>query len=284
MTKKVLITGAGGFVGRNLVETLSPNYNVVGCNRRQLNLLDTKKVATFLEDEKFDVVVHAAVYDAAPEFSPNDPNKVLEYNLRMFDNLARCDYNYGMMIYFGSGAAAKRETSYGLSKYLMDQITQNKNNIYNLRLYSVYGKGTDWRYRFINNACAKVALGLPIKIPRIGRNDYLCIDDLCRIVEYYMHNFKDLPKSCDICSGDVLSTQDIVDHIRKVRPDARATSWNAVTSGWTGSRARSSGEDYFGDPSYVKSLPLALTSLEVGVKELISFYESASLDPKEFVY
>ena len=99
-----------------------------------------------------------------------------------------------------------------------------------------------------------------------------------------MHNFKDLPKSCDICSGDVLSTQDIVDHIRKVRPDARATSWNAVTSGWTGSRARSSGEDYFGDPSYVKSLPLALTSLEVGVKELISFYESASLDPKEFVY
>ena len=80
MTKKVLITGAGGFVGRNLVETLSSNYNVVGCNRKQLNLLDTKKVAMVLEDEKFDVVVHTAVYDAAPEFSPNDPNKVLSYS------------------------------------------------------------------------------------------------------------------------------------------------------------------------------------------------------------
>jgi len=284
MTTKVLVTGAGGFVGRNLTATLEPNYNVVACTRKQLNLLDTEKVASFLESEKFDVVIHTAIYDAAPEFSTNDPNKVLEYNLRMFDNLARCDYNYETMIYFGSGAAKKRATSYGLSKYLMDQVTQNKSNIYNLRLYSVYGKGTDWRYRFINNACAKVALGLPIKIPRIGKNDYLCVDDLCRIVEYYIHNFKDLPKSSDICSGDVLSTQDIVNCIRKVKPNVQTSHWNAVSSDWTGSRAKCSGEDYFGDPSYIKLLPVALTPIDVGIKELISFYENVSLDPKEFVY
>ena len=155
MTKKVLITGADGFVGKNLERTLSSGYDVVTSSKQQLNLLDREKVAEFLKKEKFDVVIHTASYDAAPEFSTNDPNKVLEYNLRMFDNLARCDYSYTTMIYFGSGAAKQRTTSYGLSKYLMDQVTQNKNNIYNLRLYSVYGKGTDWRYRFIKSSCWK---------------------------------------------------------------------------------------------------------------------------------
>jgi len=284
MTKKILITGADGFVGTNLTMALGPRYDVAACNRKQLDLLDTQRVASFLESEKFDVVIHTAVYDAAPEFSTNDPNKVLEYNLRMFDNIARCDYSYKTMIYFGSGAAARRETSYGLSKYLMDQVTQNKNNIYNLRLYSVYGKGTDWRYRFINNACAKVSLGLPIKIPCNGKNDYLCVDDLCRIVEYYMHNFKDLPKSRDICSGDVLSAEEIVNYIRLVRSDVEVLQWNEVSTRWTGSRAKSSIADYFGDPSHVGALPINLTSIERGIEQLISFYENSSLDPKEFIY
>ena len=172
MTKKILITGSNGFIGKSLERALSSKYNVVAYTRQQLDLLNRENVAKVLKEEKFDIVIHTATYDAAPEFSTKKPDKVLEYNLRMFDNIACCNDHYDAMFYFGSGAEKQREKPYGLSKYVMDQITQNKNNIYNLRLYSVYGPGTDWRYRFINNVCAKAALDLPIKIPRINKCYY----------------------------------------------------------------------------------------------------------------
>ena len=279
---KVLITGATGFIGKNLQKTLSPRYDITACSKDQLNLLDRKKVSAYLKNEKFDIVVHTATYDAAPEFSTNNPDKVLEYNLRMFDNLIRCEDHYNAMLYFGSGAEWKREKPYGLSKYAMEQITQNKKNVYNLRLYSVYGIGTDWRYRFINNACAKVALGMPIKVPRINKCDYLHIKDLCRIVEYYMWNYKDLPKSCDICSGDVLSPEQIINYIKDVSSVKAVVPHNKVSS--TVSRSYSSAEDYYGNPNFVKSLPFTLTSVSEGIKELIDFYSRYRPDAAEFVY
>lgn len=279
---KVLITGANGFIGRNLKEFLSLKHNVTGCSKSELNLLDREGVAAYLKDEKFDIVIHTATYDAAPEFSTNDPDKVLEYNLRMFDNIVQCENDYGAMLYFGSGAEWKREKPYGLSKYAMDQIARNKNNIYNLRLYSVYGIGTDWRYRFINNACAKVALDMPIKIPRINQCDYLHVKDLCRVVEHYMWNYRDLPKSSDVCSGDVLSPEQIVNHIEEISPVKAVTTHNRVSS--TVSRASSSTENYYGNPDFVKSLPITLTSVSDGIKELINFYRESQPNAAEFVY
>ena len=282
MTKKILITGANGFVGRNLHCSLSSNYEVTACTRRELDLLDRQAVSDFLKNEKFNIVIHTATYDAAPEFSPNNPDKVLEYNLRMFDNIVQCEKDYDAMIYFGSGAEWRREKPYGLSKYAMDQITQNKKNIYNLRLYSVYGVGTDWRYRFINNASAKIALDMPIKIPRIGKCDYLNINDLCKIVEHYVENFDSLPRNPDICSGDVLSAEDIIECIKEISPVMAVTYHDKVSS--TVSRSKSSTENYYGQSDFVKSLPLELTSMRQGIKELIEFYKQNKPDPNEFVY
>jgi len=282
MSKKVLITGATGFTGTHLKKALSLDFDVAACGRSELNLLDRERVVSFLKEENFDVVIHTAVYDAAPEFSTNNSDKVLEYNLRMFDNIAQCSSHYGMMIYFGSGAEWRREKPYGLSKYFMDQAAQNKDNIYNLRLYSVYGIGTDWRYRFINNACAKVALGMKIAIPPIGKCDYLNINDLCRIVKHYIDNRQKMPKSEDICSGNLLSPMEIVEYIKSVASVDGVVLHQGVSP--TTSRAKSSKEDYFGNSDFVNSLPIALTSLKDGIKELVAFYEENRPNPKEFVY
>ena len=282
MSKKILITGASGFVGRKLSDSLSRGFEVVSCSKKELDLLDRESVSVFLEEEKFDIVIHTATYDAAPEFSTKNPDKVFEYNFRMFDNLARCEEHYEAMIYFGSGAEQKRENQYGLSKYAMDQVAQNKSKIYNLRLYSVYGIGTDWRYRFINNACAKVALGMPIRVPRIGKCDYLHIDDLASVVEFYIHNFKDLPKTSDICSGDVLSPEEIIQQISQSGAVVGVERHNKVGS--TVSRSKSCSEDYFGDTGFIKSLSIKLTPTRDGIRELIDFYKHNQPDPKEFVY
>ena len=63
----------------------------------------------FIVNRGYDIVIHGATYDAAPEFSDKNPNLVLEKNLRMFFNIARCSDHFGKMIYFGSGAEFNRE-------------------------------------------------------------------------------------------------------------------------------------------------------------------------------
>ena len=150
---KILITGGKGFIAKNITETLCNDYTIIATDSKELNVLDSDKVYSFITKNKFDVIIHAATYDAAPTFSTKDPDKVFENNLKMFYNIARCKDYFGKMIYFGSGAEFGRENwvpkmnenyinkniptnwPYGLSKYIMTKYTNElKDNIYNLRL------------------------------------------------------------------------------------------------------------------------------------------------------
>lgn len=58
---KILLTGGSGMVGSNFLAVLAQtSYTVLAPTRRQLNLEDTKEIVSFLENEKPDIVVHAA--------------------------------------------------------------------------------------------------------------------------------------------------------------------------------------------------------------------------------
>ncbi|MBU1097701.1 MAG: NAD(P)-dependent oxidoreductase [Bacteroidetes bacterium] len=214
---KILITGGSGFIAKSLHEVLLHEYNVVLVTRKELDLLDSVKVYDFFKKNKFDAVIHSATYDAAPVFSTKDPQKVLENNLRMFFNIARSKDHFGKMIYFGSGAEYSRENwipnmkedyfdkhvpsdQYGFSKYLMAKYAQLSNNIYNLRLFGVFGKYDDWRYRFIPNACCQAVYDMPITINQNAVFDFLYIDDLINIVQWFLNN-KPSQNIYNVCSG-----------------------------------------------------------------------------------
>lgn len=214
---KILITGGNGFIGKSLNETLKEKYEVISYNSQELDLLDSAKVLKCLKENRFDVVIHTATYDAAPACSTKNPSMVLENNLRMFHSLARGQEYFGKMIYFGSGAEFSRENwipemtedyfgqhipsnPYGFSKYLMTKHAELNHNIYNLRLFGVFGKYDDWRYRFIPNTCAKAVLNLPVTINQNVCFDYLYIDDLIKIVEWFILN-KPQKNVYNVCSG-----------------------------------------------------------------------------------
>jgi len=229
---KILITGGNGFIARSLFEKFKNKYTIVSYNSKQLNLLDSDKVIDCLKNEKFDIVIHTATYDCAPSFSTKDPTKVLENNLKMFFNIARGKDYFGKMIYFGSGAEFSRENwipkmeesyfdkhipsdQYGFSKYIMNKYTEQSGNIYNLRLFGVFGKYDDWRYRFIPNACARAVLDLPITINQNVFFDYMYIDELIEVVEWVITN-KPKRNVYNVCTGEIHDLKTLAEKVVKI--------------------------------------------------------------------
>ena len=78
---KILITGASGFVGRNVKEYLQGNkmYDIYAPSSKELNGLDEVCVTDYLKKHMFDCILHFALYSAG-----TDKGKEVDYNLRIF--------------------------------------------------------------------------------------------------------------------------------------------------------------------------------------------------------
>jgi len=234
IVKKILIVGASGFMGRNLKEFLekeSGSYEIDAPNSREFDVSDELTVKEQLEKRYYDVIIHSAVYN--PRVGSNrDSSKELDKNLRMFFNFERYQNLFGKLLYFGSGAEFdKREeislineedagngippTDYGLYKYIINQSIQHSKNIYNLRLFGLFGKYENWKRTFISGACCKAIKGLPITISQNVYFDYLYIDDFCKIVKWLIdHNVK--YKEYNITSGNRIDLLTLAEIIKKV--------------------------------------------------------------------
>tara|TARA_Y100000593_G_C4315682_1_gene340741 strand:- start:3028 stop:3918 length:891 start_codon:yes stop_codon:yes gene_type:complete len=234
MSKKILITGGGSFVARSIIDRIGDDkkYSFVCLPHEKLDLLDTQKTEECLSKGGYDVIIHTATYDAAPEFSTRDPKLVLEKNLKMFFNIARCSKYFEKMLFIGSGAEFGRENwtpkmkeeyffenvpkdQYGLSKYVMTHHAIKSENIYNLRCFGLFGEFDDWRYRVISNMCCKAALNLPIVIKQNARFDYLYIDDFIKIIEWFIFN-NPKEKVYNVCSGSVYDYISLAKMVKKV--------------------------------------------------------------------
>lgn len=199
--KKILITGAGGFIGRNLKEYLSERYDITALTHSELDLIDTFAVEKFLNGKKFDVIIHCASSGGSRKNGyDNGLNDIVYNNVRMLLNIERCIGKETKLIYFGSGAEydkshdLKKVTEddfdkfvpndyYGYAKYVMSKYSQNRKNIICLRLFGVFGKYEDYSFKFISNSIVKNLFKLPIVINKNVVFDYLYIKDLNRIIE-----------------------------------------------------------------------------------------------------
>ena len=229
---KILVTGGAGFIARNLKEYFEDVCKVVAPNSRELDLLVSGKVENIIKKNKFDVILHTATYDAAPQMSIKDKTKVLEYNVRMFYNIARWKDYFGKLIYFGSGAEFDRahwkplmnegyfdryvpEDQYGFSKYVMTKYALLSNNIYNLRLFGVFGKYEDWRYRFISNMCYQALTGNKLVVRQNAFYDFTHIDDLVKVVKWAIES-DPKKKVYNVCSGKAYERIAVAKIIKKV--------------------------------------------------------------------
>lgn len=232
MKKKILITGGKGFIGRNLVEQLQHDYEITAPSSLILNLLDSDRVRDFLHANVFDIIIHCATHDASRN-SKKEESLILENNLRMFFNLARCRDLYGRMFYFGSGAEYDRDhyipkmhedyfgvhvprNQYGFSKYIMAQYASEVQNIVDLRIFGCFGKYEDWGIRFISNAICRVIYDFDISIRKNVCFDYLYIDDLVKIIRWFIERKELMHKHYNVCTGNSVDLISLAQEITKV--------------------------------------------------------------------
>ncbi len=200
---KILITGAGGFIGRNLAAQYAERHEVATPSRAELDLLDANAVRQYLKRHRFDAVIHAATErsNRALAASPD----LLDRNCRMFFNLARNGQSFRRMLFLSSGAVYDRAhwqprmaegyfdahipaDAYGFSKYTCAKAIEGMDRVYEMRLFGVFGPHEDWRVRFLSNACCRAVCDMPVAIRQNVRFDYLDVEDLGWILEHFLRN------------------------------------------------------------------------------------------------
>ncbi len=285
---KLLIVGCNGFVGRNLYEYFQQQekFSVDGTTSRNLNILDEKEVYKWLNEREYDIIIHAAIYNPRVGMG-KEQDKELEYDLRMFYNLAKYHNLYGKMIYFGSGAEYDKrypicsvteddwereipKNIYGFAKYIINQQIEKSENIYNLRIFGLYGKYENWKTTFISGAICKALKNLPITIRRNVYFDYLFISDFCKMVERFIDLEEPQYHSYNIASGkriDLISLAETVKRISGKELPIIVCS-EGLANEYTADNSRLIEE--------IGQVPL--TDYEIAIKELYDFYEAIETD------
>jgi len=253
----IFITGSKGFVGSHLKEYLQKSYTdytLFTPSSKELDLADEIAVDNYILSNKIDIIIHLANRGGGRDTV--DMKNVTEYNLRIFFNIAKHEKNVKKIISFGSGAEyakhkpiidAKEDDyldmqpldEYGFYKSITSRYIEKSDNIVQLRIFGAYGEYENYRFKFISNAIVKNLLHLPIVINKNVYFDYIYIDDLVKMIDWFIRN---VPKEkiYNVTTGqkiDLISLANLVNEASDFKSDIRVLN-DGLNNEYTSSNQR----------------------------------------------
>ena len=280
MLKTILLTGSGGFVGRNLKEYFSGKYSLLRPRSFELDLTDKNKVAEYFELHNIDFIIHCASIGGVRDCK--DPDNCLNDNLAMVQNLLDAKSPDTKMIIFGSGAAYSKNRElhkikesqigetipqdfYGKSKMELAKLTLRRDDMLCLNIFACYGK-FEKDSRFPTYAIKQNLNNEPIVINQNVIFDYLYVEDLCKIVEAFIREF---PKNkvINVTPTESISIYDIVRIVNEISDFKSEIIFKQNGFNY----------EYTGDNSLLRQelSDFEFTSYKNGLSQLYEFYKKA---------
>ncbi len=223
----ILITGAHGFIGRNLYKLLSRHNKVYSLTRKEADLLDSDSVNNyFIKNEIFfDLVIHTAIQGGRRNIYDN--KDIVHNNILMIYNLLRNQNYFQNIISFGSGAELDRRYDinpqninkypidpYGLSKSIIDKISIDEPKLCNFRIYNCFGFDEEPN-RMIRGNIIKYINHEDILIHKDRKMDFFFIEDLANLIYFFLDSNR-MPKLFDCCYKEKIKLSDIANMINKL--------------------------------------------------------------------
>ncbi len=273
---KLLLTGSGGFIGKNLKKYLGDKYDLLTPRSFELDLTDKDAVQKYFQANNIDVIIHCGSTGGARGI--DDKDTTIEDNLAMVENILEAKRPSAKVILFGSGAMydksrplckVKEDTIgdvvpqdlYGKSKMLIAQKIKDRKDVLCLNIFACYGYG-EKDSRFPSYAINQVLNGENIIINQNVKFDYLFVEDMQRIVEYFVTNDFD-SNIMNITPNESISLLEIANIVKGFgEREVEVKILNSTMN-----------NEYSGDNSRLKSnfKGLEFTPIEVGLKKLYEY-------------
>lgn len=246
----ILLTGSGGFIGKNLKIYLQDKYDLLTPRSFELNLIDEQAVCKYFNKNNIDFVVHCGSTGGAREIQ--DKDSTLVDNLAMVNNILKYKKKDVRVILFGSGAMYGKDRNlhkvkentigsyiptdlYGRSKLKISEIVNKRDDILMLNIFACYGY-EEKENRFPSYVINQALSNNPIEINQNCVFDYLWVEDMEKIVEYFIeHNPVD--KIINITPTESISLLEIANIVNEISGNTqKITIKNAVMNNeYTGS-------------------------------------------------
>lgn len=196
----ILLTGSGGFIGKNLKSYLEKKYKLFTPRSYELDLIDTDAVRDYFQSHKIDFIIHCGTTGGARGIEDRDTT--IEDNLTMVENILKYKSENTRVILFGSGAMYGKsrdlkkveeseigkivpEDLYGKSKMMIAEKIKSRKDVVCLNIFACYGY-EEKENRFPSYAIDCVLKNKPIEINQNVVFDYLFVEDMQKIVEYFI--------------------------------------------------------------------------------------------------
>ena len=215
---KILVTGANGFVGKNMVAALC-QHEVVCLDDDHLDNTQWKNLwSTLLKDNTLDAVFHIG---ACSDTLEQNVNFMMQRNYETTKFLVDwCVENNIPMIYSSSAANYGANNDhpsnlYGWSKYVAEDYVVSNSGIA-LRYFNVYGPGEERKGRMASVAyqmCTRDQSNLECKLfPDSPRRDFVYVKDVVSANIHAYENYEALQgKYYDVGSGQARAFEEVLD-------------------------------------------------------------------------
>ena len=264
-TRKIIITGATGFVGSNLARYFAGQNNEIhlllrsssntwriadimdDINVHQADLTAPTELERVVTSVRPDIILHTAVYGGHP--FQNDTDKIFDANLRGTINLVKAcrSLDYELFVNTGSSSeyGVKRQPvaetdicepaeDYGVSKtaaslYCQMAARRDRKQIITFRLFSPYGSYDD-ATRLIPSVIISCLNGRPPMVSSpIFVRDYIYIHDIVRAYERAIEtSHRQSPGEIfNIGSGKQQTVGDVVQYIVQLADKNIQPEWGS---------------------------------------------------------